>query len=220
MRDHHLAIELLVIGRQLQEERPLRDDFRSFWLWRLYRRRQHVQWEFVFKRVNLRRHLGGFGTVERADHEFLRGPRRGNLVGAVFKMAFVIDVGKKCAERVKIFGCIWIVFMIVALAAPDGGSQPHTGYVANPIGLIDGPILFGLKPSFVRCLQEAVVGTCQNWIVCMFPVGRPNQVACQLQFCESVERNVVQKCLDHPVAIRRNTVVLIAVVANCVGVAN
>ena len=54
----------------------------------------------------------------------------------------------------------------------------------------------------------------------MFASFRADDIASQLQDGEPIERDVVEERLDHPVAIGRDAVVLIAVVADRVGVAD
>ena len=54
----------------------------------------------------------------------------------------------------------------------------------------------------------------------MLALAWADEVAGQLQFREPVEGNIVEECLDHPVAIRGDVVRLVAVVAHRVGVAD
>ena len=108
--------------------------------------------------------------------------------------------------------------MVVALRTPQRAPQPHFGHIPHPIGLVDRPVFLDLEAAFVGGLQEAVVGGSQHMVVGMFSLGGLDQITRQLQECEAVEGEILEKGVDHPVAVGRSAVGLITVVADCVGI--
>ena len=110
--------------------------------------------------------------------------------------------------------------MVVALGAAHRRPHPHGRHVADPVGLVDRAILLRLQAPFVGRLQQPAVGTGEPQIVGVFITGRADEIARELKHGEPIERHVVEERLDHPVAIRRDAVVLIAVVTDRVGIAN
>ena len=135
-------------------------------------------------------------------------------------MLLVVDVGEEGPEAVEVGGRVGIVFVVVALGAADRGPHPRPRHVADPVGLVDRPVFLGLQSALVGRLQEAVVAAGEHAVLGVLALPRADEVASQLQFGEPVEGHVVEKCLDHPVAIGRDAVRLVAVVADGVGVAD
>ena len=135
-------------------------------------------------------------------------------------MLFIIDVGKEGPEGVEVAGCVWVVFVVVALGTADRRPEPDARDIPDPVGLIDRPILLDLKAPFVRRLQQPVVGRGQHPIIRMLTRGRLDQVAGQLQQGEPVERQIVEEGGNHPITIGRGVVGLIAVIAHGVGIAD
>ncbi len=104
--------------------------------------------------------------------------------------------------------------MVVALRAADGRPHPRAGYVADPVGLVDRPVFLGLQARLMRRLEEAVVAAGEHRILGVLAGSRADEVAGQLQLREPVEGHVVEERLVHPVAIGRDVVGLVAVVAD------
>ncbi len=164
-------------------------------------------------------------TVKGTDHRHLRkaGGRQG--VGASAKTSvshvpLIINVGEESPHRVEVAGGERIVLVVMALAAAECGPQPDLRHVANAICLIDRPILVDLDATLMRGLQQPVIGRSEHQVVWMLALSRLDQIAGQLQQREAVEGQILQKGMDHPVAIGRGVVGLVTVVADGVCVAN
>ena len=104
--------------------------------------------------------------------------------------------------------------MVVALTAAHRCPKPGVGEVAYAVGRVLGEVLLHLHASLVRGLQQAIVAA-GDFLVHR-RVGQ--QVAGKLLGGELVERQIVIERLDDPVAVRRDRMILIAVVTDGVGV--
>ena len=170
--------------------------------------------------------VGGPVAVERPDERDLgiADRRQGIQVLAaeapLGHVPFVVDVGEERAQRVEVFGGVGVVFVVMALGAAHRRSHPHARHVADPVGLVDGPVFLDLQAALVRRLQKPVVGARQHRVFRMLARSRAHEVAGELHDREPIERHVVEKRFDHPVAVRRDVVGLIAVIADGVGVAH
>ena len=224
--DHQRPVELLSLRLQAIKLDTVGDHAFRFGLLGLGPWRQHERRQLVFEGVDLGVEFGGPVAVERADDRHLGIPLRRQCVevlaaeAPLLHVLLVVDVGEEAAERVEVFGRVGVVLVVVALGAAHRRPHPHARHIADPVGLVDRAILLQLQAPFMRRLQQPVVGTGQQRIVGVFIAGRANDVARQLQYGEPIERNVVEERLDYPVAVRRDAVVLIAVVADRVGIAD
>ena len=226
LRDHQFAVERTPLLRQRVEPLPVGDERIGLGLRWLGPRREHERRQAAFKRVDLGFELLRPGPFERTNDRNLGGANRWQAVEVllaktcVFEVLLVVDVGEEGPEAIKIGGRVGVVFVVVALRAAHRGAHPRARHAANPVGLVDRPVFLRLQTTFVRRLQEPVVGTRQHRILGMLALARADEVAGQLQLREPVERHVVEERLDHPVAIGRDAVGLVAVVADGVGVAD
>ena len=73
--------------------------------------------------------------------------------------AGLLQIGEKCPEAVEVLRAVGIELVIVTLRASHRGSHPHRGDVAHTVGDVLRLILFGLRATFFRRLQELVVAT-------------------------------------------------------------
>ena len=226
LRDHQLAVERTPLLRQRVEPLPVGDERIGLGLRRLGPRREHERRQAALERVDLGFELLGAAAFKRTNDRNLGGANRWQAVevllakAAPVEMPFVVDVGKEGPEAIEVGGRVGVVLVIVALGAAHRGAHPGARHAADPVGLVDRAVFLRLQTSFVRRLQEPVVGTRQHRILGMLALARADEVAGQLQFREPVEGDVVEECLDHPVAIRGDVVRLVAVVAHRVGVAD
>ncbi|MFM1944909.1 MAG: hypothetical protein RI897_3891 [Verrucomicrobiota bacterium] len=156
----------------------------------------------------------GFG-VRREDHYF-RCTFGGEVVGAIAEVAGVVDVGEERGERIEVTERVGVVFMVVALGAADGGAHPDGGEVTDAVGGVDGDVFPGLESAFVGGLEEAVIAGGDF----LGGGGIGEEVAGELFTGELVEGHVVIEGVDDPIAVGGDIVVLIAVVADRIGVAD
>ena len=84
----------------------------------------------------------------------LRGTTSREGIGSCFEMTFFIKISEKSAHGIKIVGCVGVIFMVVALRAAQGSSQPDTRYVSHSVRCVDGKVFFGLNAPFVRGLKK------------------------------------------------------------------
>ena len=127
--------------------------------------------------------------------------------------AVVIDVGEERGEAVEVFLRVRVELVVVALGAAHRAGEPGFGKIPHAVGLVDRAVLGVLRAAFVRRLQQAVVAGGDA-----LPERRiRQQVAGELLDRELVERQIVVERLDHVVAVGRDAVLLVAVVADRVG---
>ena len=106
--------------------------------------------------------------------------------------------------------------MVVALGAAHGGSHPDLRNIADPVRGVHGIVFLRLDSAFVGGLEQAVVARGDE-----LAGGRlGEQVSSELFAGELIEGKVIVERVDHPVAVGRDAVVLVPVVADGVGEAN
>ena len=106
--------------------------------------------------------------------------------------------------------------MIVALRAAERAAHPDVGHVAHAVGCVDGEVFLFLDAAFVGGLQQAVVAGGDA----LFERGVWQEIAGELLPGELVEWQIGVEGIDDVVAVRGNAVILVAVIADRIGVAD
>ena len=104
----------------------------------------------------------------------------------------------------------------MALGASHGGPHPDLRNITHPVRGVHGDIFLCLDPAFVGGLEQTVVARGDE----LTGGGFGEQVSSQLLAGKLVEGEVSVERVDHPVAVGRDAVVLVSVVADGVGKAN
>ena len=132
----------------------------------------------------------------------LRAPRARAAIGHEPRL---LDVGEERLHRVEVLREERIEPVVVAFGASERAAQPHGADRAHAVGAVLREVFLGLKPAFGRRAIQAVVGRRDA----LFDGRVWQQVAGDLFARELVERPVLQKCLQHVVAVRpgRNRIV-------------
>ena len=107
-----------------------------------------------------------------------------------------------------------IVLVIVTLGAAERGAEPHDARVAHAVGGVFGGVFLGLRAALLGGHQELVVTGCDA----LLHRRVRHQIAGELLRGEAVERQVAIERVDHVIAIRRDALMLVAVITARVGV--
>lgn len=106
--------------------------------------------------------------------------------------------------------------MVVAFGAADGGSEPCHADGADAVGGVFGEVFLGLSAAFAGHHGEAVEAGGGPFAVS----GVREEIAGELGAGELVEREILIEGINDPVAVGPCVVVLVAVEADGIGVAD
>ena len=130
--------------------------------------------------------------------------------------AALFDVGKESRHRVEIAHRERVVLVVVAFGAAERRAEPGPRDVADPVGGILEEVFLGLRAPFGTHHPEPVVGRGDALIERV----AGEEITAELLAREAVKRHVLREGPDHPIAVGPHRHLLVAVVADRIGVAH
>ena len=135
-------------------------------------------------------------------------------VGVPSSDRLFLQIGKKGGQGVKILDRERIIFVIMALGATGGCSQPDNAKVAHSIRLINRKVFRGLGASLLSGLQQAVIAGSD-----LLPIGGfRNQITGEVLDHELIIRQVFIEGFNDIVPVSGDFHEIVAVVSDGVGV--
>ena len=123
------------------------------------------------------------------------------------------DVREERLHRIKILRREGIEFVVVAFATSHRRAEPGRGHRAHAVGRVLGQILLGLRAAFASHHIETIEARGDE----LFLRRAGQQIAGDLFDGELVEQLIPVERINHVVAVRKDALVLVAVITHRVG---